>query len=369
MTVRTMMILVVLAAAVTFAGYKIYAGNQPKSGKIFLYGEIHGVKSILEQELQLWENFYHEDGMRDLFIESPYYTAEFLNLWMKAENDDILNKLMEDWSRTSAASENVRNFYRTIKTNCPETVFHGTDVGHQYETTGKRYLEYLRANGQEDSEKYIRAEEAIEQGKYYYGYEDEVYRENMMAENFIRECDGLNGRNLMGIYGSAHTEPEGTDYSTYTVPCMANQLRQHYGEAVILEDLKDLSEKFSIPPREPLRTDTLEINGKTYEASYFGKVDLSENFPEYQYREFWRLEDDGAYANFKKHLTTGQILPYMEYPMEIEKGQVFVIDYTKTDGSVEREYYRHDGLILKDSHDDDCPTTEEFYVDLWIGMR
>lgn len=37
------------------------------------------------------------------------------------------------------------------------------------------------------------------------------------------------------------------------------------------------------------------------------------------------------------------VLPYNNYPMLIETGQVFIIDYTKKDGSIERMYYRSDG--------------------------
>jgi len=64
-------------------------------------------------------------------------------------------------------------------------------------------------------------------------------------------------------------------------------------------------------------------------------------FKDYAYREFWRLED--AYDDFKNNKKTGEVLPYGNYPMHVETGQVFVIDYTKTDGSVERRYYRSDG--------------------------
>ncbi len=51
-------------------------------GQIYLYGEQHGNDAILEKELELWYDHYHKDGMRHLFLEHPYYTAEFLNIWM-----------------------------------------------------------------------------------------------------------------------------------------------------------------------------------------------------------------------------------------------------------------------------------------------
>lgn len=60
-----------------------------------------------------------------------------------------------------------------------------------------------------------------------------------------------------------------------------------------------------------------------------------------QSREFWRLED--AYEDFKENPVTGNVLPYNNYPMKIDTGQIFVIDYTMTDGSVKRTYFRSSG--------------------------
>ena len=44
--------------------------------------------------------------------------------------------------------------------------------------------------------------------------------------------------------------------------------------------------------------------------------------------------------------------------MEIETGQIFVIDYTKMDGSIVREYHRSDGNTWQGA-----PATEEFLID------
>lgn len=307
-----------------------------QSGQIFLYGEEHAVKHILEKELALWSEHYYQDGIRDLFVELPYYTAEYMNLWMQADNDDIFDSLYQDWIGTALYTQEVMDFYKQLKKECPETVFHGTDVGHQYHTTGKRFLEYLESNGQKESKLYQLAQENIEQGQYYYQRADDIYRENTMVENFIREMDGLNGADIMGIYGSAHIGIEALDYATNTIPCMANQLYKKYGEALHTEDLT-----LSALRMEPYRVDTITVGERAYTASYFGKVDLSKIFPDYQYREFWRLEN--AYDDFKDYPTVGNILPYPNYPMEIEIGQVFVVEYTKADGSVIREYHRSDG--------------------------
>ncbi len=320
----------------------------PTSPKqIYLYGEQHGVNKILDKELELWQEYYHNENMRHLFVELPYYTAEFLNMWMQADNDDIFEAIYSDWKGSSGHNPDTKEFYKKIKSECPETIFHGTDVGHQYNTTGKRFLKYLEDNDLKDSTQYSLAQETIEQGKHFYEKADDVYRENKMVENFLQEFDKLNGERIMGIYGGAHTGLDAMDYNTHSIPCMANQLKKHYGDIIHSEDLAWLAKDI-----EPTRVDTIMINEKDYNASYFGKQDLI-GFKDYAYREFWRLEN--AYNDFKDKPKTGDVLPYNNYPMLIETGQVFVIDYTKTDGSVVRMYYRSDGHVW-----DSMPSTEEF---------
>jgi len=321
----------------------------PKSsGVIYLYGEEHGKEKILNKELELWGEHYKQ-GMRHLFREAPYYSAEFLNIWMQSDSDEILDEIYDDLARTPAHNPYFKDFYKTIKSQYPETIFHGTDVGHQYDTTGERYLEYLRNNNLEDSEQYLLTKDAIRQGKFFYQYDDHTYRENMMTENFIREFDKLDGENVMGIYGAAHTGLDSMDFYN-TVPCMANQLKERYDDNVNSEDLSGLAKEI-----EPLRVDTIKVAGKDYKASYFGIQDLS-SLRGYDFREFWRLED--AYDDFKDSPKNGNVLPYDNYPTLIETGQVFVTDVTKTDGSIEREYYRSDGNEWQG-----LPSTEGFTVE------
>lgn len=116
--------------------------------------------------------------MRDLFVEFPYTDAQFLNLWMQADDDELLDLQFKDWGGTEGGTEVEKNFLKQIKEQYPETVFHGTDVGHTWESTGPRYLAYLEANGQKDSEEYRRAQENMEQGKRYYEIKatDEAFR-------------------------------------------------------------------------------------------------------------------------------------------------------------------------------------------------
>lgn len=344
------MMLGLTACPVNNSPVNSFIPEEKSTGQIYLYGENHGVEKILEKELEIWGEYYHKDSMRHLFIEYPYYTAELLNVWMKSDSDDILDEIYNDWEGSPAHNPHVKEFYKKIKSQYPETIFHGTDVGHQYDSTGKRALEYLKEKNLENTEYFLLTHEAINQGRYYYKYSDNVYRENKMVENFIREFDKLNGENVMGIYGGAHTEFGAMEYMTHSVPNMATQLKERYGDNIFSEDLL-----WIVKDIEPLRTDTITINQKNYEASYYGKQDLT-GFKDFTYREFWRLEN--AYEDFKDNKKTGDVLPYDNYPMIIDIGQVFVIDIAKTDSSVNRLYYRSDGYFWNGQ-----PATEQFVIE------
>ena len=120
---------------------------------------------------------------------------------MRGEDEDMLERpILEQQAGTQGGTQLMVDFYRALREDCPETVFHGTDVGHQYDTTGALYLEYLEQNGRKDSEEYRRAQECMEQGETFYQIEagDEAeayaYREDRMAENFAREYERLGRR-------------------------------------------------------------------------------------------------------------------------------------------------------------------------------
>ena len=319
------------------------------AGKIYLYGERHGDEEILKMELAIWAEHYNKHSHRHLFLELPFYTVEFLNMWMKADGDEILDQVYDEWEGTANHKPLVKKFYKVIKTRFPETIFHGTDVGHQYKTTGKRYLEYLVEQNQQNSEKYANAQAIIEQGKHYYAKKDKVYRENMMVVNFVRAFNSLKDENIMGIYGSAHTGIDAM-YPNNSVPSMANQLHKIYGDQLKSKNLTGRAQKTVEP-----QPDKVLIKGVEYEAMYYGKQDLK-GFKDFDYRAFWRLE--GAYPKFRDASKTGDKLPYGNYPMKVETGQVFVIDYKKMDGTLIRKYYRSDGNSWKNR-----PTTEEFRLE------
>ena len=105
-----------------------------------------------------------------------------------------------------------------------------------------------------------------------------------------------------------------------------------------------------------LRTDTITVNGKDYEASYYGECDISSWSHDSVKREFWRLEN--AYDDFKDKQRTNDVLPFDNYIMDVELGQVFIIDYTKKDGSVERTHYISDGTVWQD-----MPSTRQFLAE------
>lgn len=193
--------------------------------KIRLYGEAHGYKPYYEIELELWQECYAL-GYRNLFVELPYYSAEFLNEWMKEDSDEIIDELFEDIRNTLSGNEHYKTFFRKIKSSCPETVFFGTDVGHQYDTTGARYLKHLENNGRKDSLQYALAEKCIRQGEEYAKVHSDSgisqVRESYMISNFVDAYDRCGGK-IMGIYGSYHTHLNDSDL-------MAGKLKEHYGD-------------------------------------------------------------------------------------------------------------------------------------------
>lgn len=326
-----------ILAAVLLMSLLVGCGPKAASsacGEVFLYGEIHGCEVIMEKELELWKDCY-EDGCRHLFLEVPYYTAGLLNCWMLDENDKILEALYADWEGTQIHTKDVLAFYRKIKDTCPETIFHGTDVGHQWDTTGERYLNYLEHEGKKDSEEWKRTETIIGQGqKYYVEGQDSVYREQCMADNFTWEIDNLNGKNVMGIYGSVHISLSGTVDSEGKIPFMAGKLRERYGEAIHTEDLSWLAAYVG--------TKEVEIAGREYEADAFYQ-DLRGYFENYSGRYFFRLKNVGE--EFDQWNRSGNVLPYGNYPMVVEEGQVFLVELIGTDGSVISGIYRADGTV------------------------
>ena len=107
---------------------------------------------------------------------------------------------------------------------------------------------------------------------------------------------------------------------------------------------------------EPLQigqTRTLTIAGKDYTAVNQGTTDLSVVFPQYRSRTFWLVRD--AYGDVKNLPAIANMLPYDNYPDDVEEGQVWAIEYTLPDGSIQWEYYRADGALYNGQ-----PATTQF---------
>ena len=310
---------------------------QPAAGSIYLYGETHAAQAHLDQELAAWAGYYHNYGMRDLLIEVPSYTASFMNLWMKADDDAILSRLYEDWEGTAVCTQATWDFYKAIKEQCPETVFHGFDVGHQYDTTGNRYLIGLMLTGQMGSADWEQTQRVIDQGKRYYQTGDDAWRETTMTENLIRIFDALpKGASVMVITGSAHSDLYANDFATGSTPCMANQLRQKYGASLLARNLTA-----GIDYTCAGDTMTVTLAGQSYPAACLGSQDLSALLPGYQSRAFWLVE--GAYEAARALPATGDLLPYSNFFNPVQTGQVYAVVYTRADGGIEPLYYRADG--------------------------
>ena len=103
---------IVMLSACTSSKYKKSVSPKRSDGKIYLYGESHGDKKVLDKETELWQNYYNDQNMRHLFVELPYYTAEFLNIWMQSDSNDILDAVYNDWQGTAYYNPDVKEFYR-----------------------------------------------------------------------------------------------------------------------------------------------------------------------------------------------------------------------------------------------------------------
>ncbi len=114
--------------------------------------------------------------------------------------------------------------------------------------------------------------------------------------------------------------------------------------------------EFILDYMQPIRTEKITVGGREYDASYLGEQDMTYWSDFAVKREFWRLECADELLSNCDYLV--DVLPYNNYPqIKIEQGQVFVIDYHKNDGSVERRYYAADGTVWKD-----MPSTRQFVI-------
>ena len=112
------------------------------TGEVFIYGEEHANAACLDKELALWQTCYGQ-GMRHLFIEMGAGSTLLLNRWMAAEDDAYWDMVYGACEGTLFHAEVVADFYHQIKETCPDTVFHGFDIEHQYAASGEKALRLL----------------------------------------------------------------------------------------------------------------------------------------------------------------------------------------------------------------------------------
>ena len=335
--------------------------DQTPEGMIYLYGEHHWEPYCMEQELEAWEKLY-ENGARHLFIEfSPAWAVIYsLNISGDEETIDLIYGYMNaerveyDAASADEVSEEGRRqlllehcFLQAIKEHCPETIFHGIDVEHDYDDVGPAYLAYLESIGQQDGEEYARELLACEQGRISHSdtrdiYEDDdnAYRENCMAENFTRDLEKLETQDVMGIFGGAHVElgamnwtPSGDGATVYN---MATQLQQRYGDRVVSTIL---ATKNNGTGERPDPIGPITVNGKTYETSYVAEHDYSAWAMPYKQVVYWRLMDSNE--DFADSPAAGELDPFLlccDADAFIYYS-VYMAECTMWDDSVEHIYF------------------------------
>jgi len=334
-----------------YSGYEVHEELSPSTGRIFMFGERHGNQTTMRRQLEIWGEFYHNNGMRHLFVELPYFAAEFLNIWMQAEDDTILLELFEDWRGTSLHVPYTLDFYRTIKADFPETIFHGTDVGHAADSTGQRFLRHLRDNGLTDGEQYRITNENIAQFRHFDSVGDHTLRSSVYKpQNFTREFDRLGNQDIMAIHGAGHVHFGYFD-GRVGMPTLAYALQQRYGDNIEIFDMT----RYALVA-EPQQIDIITINNTDFSAPFFGRRYINFTTADGRlilWREFWRLEE--AYPHFADSPLTGNVLPFTNFPFVAEVGQVFVVDYGYSDGTTERQYLRASGEYWQN-----MPVAQEF---------
>ena len=329
---KFLLVLTTLIIAMSCAS--IETNTEKSTGQIFLYGEHHGSIRQQDKQLEIWRDYYHNRNMRHMFIEFGFFVAEYLNVWMQSDNDDILYEFYNDWAADVPWIRTNLAFFRTIKCEFPETVFHGIDIGFSYWSAGARFLQHLKDNDMQGTERYLLTLKAIEQGKHHEqsGF-CHIFRVTSMAENFIREFDRLGNQSVMGIFGNAHVILGYRALGLPDIPTLADRLRERYGDSSVhTTDVPQL-----IMQTDPIRVDIIYINDVNYEASYFGThLEMYRNIVA---ESFWRLEN--AYDDFSSRPTyNGWWRSFDTHPMVVEINQVIMVDTTFADGSIERMFFR-----------------------------
>ncbi len=303
---------------------------------ILLCGEMHSDQTCIDNELKRWGEFYAK-GARHLFMEQTYALIGYINEWMHVDSDDILEEVFADLTGTAACSPQMMDFFRRIKKDYPETIFHSTDIGHQYASTGARYVKKLEDEGKKDTEEYKRAVENNESGEKFYAIgnyetiESANFREQKMVEYFIKEYEALSDEFVMGIYGWGHMEIESTHCYCGSDPQLVNQLIDKYGDLVQVEGMTWI---------DPVSTEKVVINGKEYDAEYYGEFDISAYGLDIEKYRIWKI--DNAYEDLKNSPSYDDYFYVCDCPFKVQDNEIYLIEYIYFGGEIERIAYKSD---------------------------
>jgi|GEM_PF-2925920 len=110
------------------------------------------------------------------------------------------------------------------------------------------------------------------------------------------------------------------------------------------------------PPIGEIPSTTMNIGGTTYNVTFLGEMELNLPNVDFVSRTFYRVEN--AYNDFSGNPTTGNVLPFDNFPVAVDVNQVFAVVYVRADGSTETQFYRSSGLVWNDR-----PSTEEFLLE------
>lgn len=118
-----------------------------------------------------------------------------------------------------------------------------------------------------------------------------------------------------------------------------NQLEfSPYFEEKLIETLKNSNEELMVTYSD----NTVKLLGNKYDVSYLGEVDLT-GFRNFKSRKFWKIND--AYKDLKV-FPKNNYLPFNNYPFDVEKDTVYLIQYFMNDGTTYYEcYYTSDDYI------------------------
>lgn len=339
-----------------------------EEGQVFLFGEVHGDEGEYKEELRIWDYYYNEYGFRDLIVEYSYFFSEILNAYMRIPGDDILNSLFLFLSERTSSIYTVPfyNYVKTLKEKYPETRFHGVNVNEGNKGNAEAFVQIWLQNGLTTEDAYEDFIINLNQNTYHSrlkGREKEAYREEMMAANILKEMSKIGNKSVVGFFGSVHCDIGGSDNIYSDIPNMATNLYKNIGNNLYSENIRRFANGNTREPYKgeiPLPTfdytslfkginDFNIIISRNYNYIYKGETKIS--YKDYVVRKFYLVEN--AYNDLKYYAKTGEVLPYNNFPFEVELNQVYAVDFITKDNRIDRKYYRSDPNAYYDGR----PTT------------